>query len=454
MLQWEKLLNANRIGDERIYDFHNQRSEFQRDIDRIVFSSAFRRLQDKTQVFPMPASDFVHSRLTHSLEVSSVGRNLGNMAGEFVVQKERNLSNYSINSHFFGDIVAAASLAHDVGNPPFGHSGESAISDFFLKNSFLKKDMNESQWADLTHYEGNAHGFRLLTNHHPNEISKGGLKLTYATLAAFIKYPKQSFISSKYEEVHGQRASFKKFGFFQTEKSEFADVIKHTNLIKLINDDEMHYFSRHPLAFLMEAADNICYRIIDLEDGFKLNYLSFEEIESLLIDFIINDEANNNAFTKYNQIKDEGEKVGYLRAKAINQLVNETMIVFKENYSEIMNATFDDELTNLIQSNKILEGKIKSSNLFLYKRKPVIEIELAGYKIINGLLETFVDSALNPVGINKKILQIIPLQFHSDINESQYDKLMKIVDFVARMSDSYALNLYRKLTGQSLPSIG
>lgn len=454
MLQWEKLLNANRIGDERIYDFHNQRSEFQRDIDRIVFSSAFRRLQDKTQVFPMPASDFVHSRLTHSLEVSSVGRNLGNMAGEFVVQKERNLSNYSINSHFFGDIVAAASLAHDVGNPPFGHSGESAISDFFLKNSFLKKDMNESQWADLTHYEGNAHGFRLLTNHHPNEISKGGLKLTYATLAAFIKYPKQSFISSKYEEVHGQRASFKKFGFFQTEKSEFADVIKHNNLIKLINDDEMHYFSRHPLAFLMEAADNICYRIIDLEDGFKLNYLSFEEIESLLIDFIINDEANNNAFTKYNQIKDEGEKVGYLRAKAINQLVNETMIVFKENYSEIMNATFDDELTNLIQSNKILEGKIKSSNLFLYKRKPVIEIELAGYKIINGLLETFVDSALNPVGINKKILQIIPLQFHSDINESQYDKLMKIVDFVARMSDSYALNLYRKLTGQSLPSIG
>lgn len=455
MLKWEKLLNANRIGDDRIYDFYNQRSEFQRDFDRIVFSSAFRRLQDKTQVFPMPASDFVHSRLTHSLEVSSVGRNLGNMAGEFVMQKERNLCNKGINSHFFGDIVAAASLAHDVGNPPFGHSGESAISDFFLKNTALKKEMNACQWADLTHYEGNAHGFRLLTNHHPNETSKGGLKLTYATLAAFLKYPKQSFISSKFNPNFGERASYKKFGFFQTEKAAFLDVVKNASLTNLINSEEEEmYYSRHPLAFLMEAADNICYRIIDLEDGFKLNYLNFDEIEGLLIDFIKIDDSTKSAISKYTMIKDQGEKVGYLRAKAINQLVNESMLVFMDNYDDIMNASFDNELTNLIQSNEILEGKIKSSNLYLYKRKPVIEIELAGYKIINGLLETFVEAALNPVGINKKIMQIIPLQFHSDESHSQYDKLMRIVDFVARMSDSYALNLYRKLTGQSLPSIG
>lgn len=458
-MKWEQLLNSGRLCDSRRdYDINIGRTAFQRDFDRIVFSSAFRRLQDKTQVFPVPASDFVHSRLTHSIEVSSVGRTLGNMAGEFVMTAEPNLTNFGISSSVFGDIVAAASLAHDVGNPPFGHSGEDAISEFFTsrKNQFDSMNLNPMQWNDLTKYEGNAHGFRLLTNHHPGETA-GGLRLTYATLATFTKYPRQSFNEdSQLVKELFSRTSAKKFNFFQTEKEYFAEVALNTGLKTLaIEGSQAFAWIRHPLSFLVEAADNICYRLIDLEDGYKLGFISFSEVEKLLMPFMKQSDDSGNSLKKYKALSDEGEKIGYLRAKSISALIQETIELFKEKYNSILSGEFDAELTDNLPSSGLLEGEIKKANIFLYNQKPVVEIEITGYKIISGLLEIYLDAQYNQKSkLNKKLLTQLPFQFHASEKDTDYEKIMKTVDFVARMSDSYALNLYRRLTGQKLPSIG
>lgn len=455
-MNWNTLINSHRLGDTRKnYDDFTHRSAFQRDFDRIIFSSAFRRMQDKTQVFPVPESDFVHNRLTHSLEVAMVGRSLGNIAGQFILNKETELQNYH-SMNMFGDIVAAAALAHDLGNPPFGHSGESAIGDYFQKNEFLKNDfqISDLQWNDLLKYEGNAQGFRLLTNHHPGEV-KGGMRLTYSTLACFAKYPRPSVVdNSSLIDSNKKRTSAKKFSFFTSEAATFSDVALHTGLKNLSIDDKEKVWARHPLAFLVEAADNICYRIIDLEDGFKLGFLTIKSMEDLLIPLLLKADDGETAISKYNAMSDLGEKVGYLRAKAINVLVFEVMEVFKQNYSQIMSGDFDIELTDLIDSVDILEGDIKRSNIYLYNRKPVIEIELAGYQVIYGLLERFMKIHTEPNHIiSKKMAAIIPPQFISKDNESGYCKIMKIVDYIARMTDSYALHLYRRLSGQSLPSI-
>ena len=459
-MDWIKLLNSSRLGDNRSnYDAFAHRSAFQRDYDRIIFSSAFRRMQDKTQVFPIPENDFVHNRLTHSIEVAAVGRTLGNLVGQFVLDKQQpELQSEDISMHMFGDVVAAASLAHDVGNPPFGHSGERAIGDFFRKNAALKTGYNftEQEWNDLLKYEGNAHGFRLLTNHHPEEI-RGGLRLTYATLGCFAKYPRPSIIG-KADLVNPEkkRTSSKKFSFFQPEKELFEEVAKALELPLLSkNESPQKVWSRHPLVYMVEAADNICYRIIDLEDGYKLGYLKLQEMEDLLFPLLQRAHDRDEAEQKYRQIKDAGEKIGYLRAKAINVLIYESIDVFRANYDGIMSGEFDSEITDLIESTRHLEGPIKDANIYLYNRRPVIEIEVAGYQVISGLLEHFMQAQLAPKeGINKKLLQLLPEQFHANDGESGYQKIMKIVDFVARMSDSYALNLYRRLSGQSLPIIG
>ena len=458
-MNWEKLMFTGRLGDDRKgYDISESRSAFQRDFDRIVFSSAFRRLQDKTQVFPVPASDFVHSRLTHSIEVSSVGRTLGNMGGEFILEENPELHKKGLTMSMFGDVVAAASLAHDVGNPPFGHSGEAAISDYFIRRESHFKTMNltPQQWNDLVRYEGNAHGFRLLTNHHPDE-TKGGLRLTKATLATFTKYPRESFIDDNHLISDGiKRTSSKKFNFFQTEKQYFSEVAEDVGLISLSSDKQKALaWCRHPLSFLVEAADNICYRLIDLEDGYKLNFIGFEPVEALLLPFMFKSGDKLQAKRKYDSIRDRGEKIGYLRAKAISVLIDEAIDVFKVNYQGIMEGRFDSELTDMIESVGHLEGKIKEANIALYNQKPVVEIEITGYKIISGLLEIYLDAQYNPKNsLNKKILQMLPDQFVAKAEDSDYQKIMKTVDFIARMSDSYALNLYRRLSGQSLPVIG
>ena len=458
-MNWEQLLHSGRLGDDREdYDVFAHRSAFQRDYDRIIFSSAFRRMQDKTQVFPVPENDFVHNRLTHSIEVSSVGRTLGNLVGQYVLELHPELKKLGNSMHMFGDIVAAASLAHDVGNPPFGHSGESAIGNYFLQNKELKEQykLNEQEWNDLIQYEGNAHGFRLLTNHHPDEI-KGGLRLTYATLGCFSKYPRASIVGANYLlDPNKKRTSSKKYSFFQSEKDLFEQVSTTLGLHKLTKDHPQHRaWTRHPLVFMVEAADNICYRIIDLEDGYKLGFLKFQEMEDLLLPLLARSFDADEALEKYKQINDLGEKIGYLRAKSINVLIYESIAVFKENYNAIMTGDFDQEITDIIRSADIVEGPIKKANIYLYNRKPVIEIEVAGYQVISGLLEKFMDVQLYPNnGMNKKMKQLLPEQFHANESDSNYEKIMKAVDFVARMTDSYALNLYRRLSGHSLPIIG
>ncbi len=454
-MNWNTLLNNHRLGDSRVgYDSMAYRSAFQRDFDRIIFSSAFRRMQDKTQVFPVPESDFVHNRLTHSLEVAMVGRSLGNLAGDFILNKHPELKENDITMNIFGDIVAAAALAHDLGNPPFGHNGEDAIGDFFTKNDFIKEefDITDHQWTDFTKYEGNAAGFRLLVNHHPNEVNSG-MRLTFATLASFAKYPRPSlFDKEQLFDKDKKRTSAKKFSFFNSEEDIFAETAKETGLIPLSADNKV--YARHPLAFLVEAADNICYRIIDLEDGYKLGYLTLKEIEDLLTPLLMRSKMAETSLMKYKAIKDAGEKVGYLRALSISILIGETKEVFEQNYDSIMTGDFDAELTDLIKSVDLLEGSIKKANIFLYQRQPVIEIELAGYEVIYGLLEKFMQIYLKPDHmLSKKLLRIMPEQFHAEDSDSNYCKLMRIIDFIARMTDSYALNLYRRLSGQSLPSV-
>ncbi len=448
-MDWKKLLHQGRYGDGGFTKSGDARRPYQRDFDRIVFSSPFRRLQDKTQVFPIPKSDFVHNRLTHSLEVSSVGRSLGSLGGRTILENERLEANVHPGS--FGDIVAAACLAHDVGNPPFGHSGEKAIGEYFLsaEGRKHKEFLSEKEYADLVHYEGNAAGFRILTNHHPDELP-GGLFITYATLGAFTKYPGEVEFEKK---KRPGRTSLKKHGYFQTEKHIFEDVAAKLGLPDGSVEGKKAW-KRHPLAFLMEAADNICYRIVDLEDGYRLGYISLEEMEELLMYFLKHPEPQARSLEKYQNIRDEGEKVGYLRAKAINALVHEAALVFEKNYEDIMLGGFDDEITDFIQSSEHFNERILDRNLKLYNSKKVVEIELAGYKILGGLLESFAGILLQPQSrYNQKLLQLVPAQFRPCDKAGYYHNLMKMTDFVARMTDSYAIALYRKITGISLPEI-
>ncbi len=325
-MNWNKLLSNKLLGDAASSEIKltDGRSQFQRDFDRIVFSSAFRRLQDKTQVFPLPENDFVHTRLTHSLEVSCVGRSLGTLAGEKILKRNRDLAKKYSSVHF-GEIVAAACLAHDIGNPPFGHSGEDSIAEYFRNGNgreFEGEIKDPKKWADFTKFEGNAQGFRIITKlQNPN--SGGGLKLTCASLAAFTKYPKESALSQKQKKGGSKSKFYKKFGFFQTEKDLFAEVAEETGLIKKgLKGD--YCWSRHPLTFLVEAADDICYRIMDLEDGFRLGLLTFDYTEELLRPLVTSN------LTSY-EGRSKNDKIGYLRAKAINDTVTQLADVFIEN---------------------------------------------------------------------------------------------------------------------------
>jgi len=451
-LNWEKLLSRNRIGEPLVEDVKslNGRSDFQRDFDRIVFCSAFRRLQDKTQVFPLPESDFVHTRLTHSLEVSCVGRSLGNFVGEKILQRRKNLRSLFTQFHF-GEIVAAACLAHDIGNPPFGHSGEDAIAEYFKSGNGIKYKsiLNKKQWFDISKFEGNAQGFRLVTKLQ-NQDNKGGLRLTYAVLGALTKYPKESFTSTA-DEKHSNKI-YSKFGFFQSEKNLFKEVAQAVQLEKKISSINNLWWNRHPLAFLVEAADDICYRIMDLEDGFRLGLLSFVETENLLLPFIQSESI------KYSN-RSNNDKIGYLRAKVIGSLVSEITELFLEEEENILNGKFEDELISVIPSAKKLE-LIKTISIDkIYHNQIVVEREAAGYEVLGGLLDIFIDAATDASdgkisNRNRTILNLLPLEFKVSSFKYQgevYDMLQMIIDFVSGMTDSFAVSLFRKLKGISLP---
>jgi dGTPase len=453
-LEWKKLLSDKILGDEtnKNYKDVDGRSQFHRDFDRIVFCSAFRRLQDKTQVFPLPENDFVHTRLTHSLEVSCVGRSLGNLIGTKILDRHKELKKDYTNFHF-GEIIAAACLAHDIGNPPFGHSGEDAIAEYFKRGNGkqFEKALDTKCWNDLVKFEGNAQGFRIITKlQNPN--IKGGLRLTHATLGAFTKYPKESVLPQKSDDKHGKSKLYKKFGFFQSEKEQFTEVANETGLIKKEIKD-LDWWSRHPLTYLVEASDDICYRIMDLEDGFRLGLLSFKETEDLLMPLIY------TAKLKGYKDRNDNDKIGYLRAKSISDIVQELANVFADEENNILSDKFENDLISVIPAANALENIKVISVDKIYSFRSVVEREVEGYEVLGGLLDTFINAANEAAEgkasfKNKNLLKLIPNQFlqnNGKPHEDLYTRLLNITDFVSGMTDTYAVSLFRKIRGISIP---
>jgi dGTPase len=453
-LEWSKLLSGRLLGAQDNYSFDDGRSQFQRDFDRIVFCSPFRRLQDKTQVFPLPESDFVHTRLTHSLEVSCVGRSLGNIAGKVILDRHPGLKENYYNYNF-GEIVSAACLAHDIGNPPFGHSGEDAISEYFRNGNgkdFCERIGDDKKWNDLLMFEGNAQGFRIITKlQNPNLL--GGLRLTHATLSSFIKYPKESLIPKKTDTSHVKSKIYKKFGFFQSEAELFKLIAEETGLKKRENADDILWYCRNPLAFLVEAADDICYRIMDLEDGYRLGLLNYKDTYDLLYPIIKNEELRS--FDERNQ----DDKIGYLRAKVINSLIKEITEVFLDEEENILNGSLETDLLSMVSSGSQLEVIKKISVEKIYSYSSVVEREAAGFEVLAGLLDTFI-KAVNDLAEGRKSaksmnhIKLFPGQFTDETGkpiDDLYLRLLNIIDFISGMTDSYAVSLYRKIKGISLP---
>lgn len=444
-------MNLNRIFTNQRTGNNPQtiasRTDFQRDFDRIIFSSAFRRLQNKTQVFPLPGSVFVHNRLTHSLEVSSVGRSLGSIIGEYIVENHQNdLTEDSENFYQLnlGNVIAAACLCHDVGNPAFGHSGEDAIASYFDKNEKdLKLKYTEKEWADLVNFEGNANAIRVLA-HQQQGKDLGGAQLTFATLASIAKYPCEA-IARKKGILHR-----KKFGFFQNEKETFLEIAKATSLIS--ESEEPHIFKRHPFVWLVEAADDICYNIIDMEDAHRLGIVSTAECENLFFELVKSETDDiKRVKDKLSAIANDNERISYLRAKVINALINKSLEIYKLNFDKILSGNLDKALLDIYRDdNKALKDIESFSIEKIYNHKAVVEIENAGYNVMYELLDHFIPSVLKHKderkSYDKMALKLLPKQFVYE-EGSDYQKTLGVIDFVSGMTDNYATDLYRKIKG-------
>ena len=423
------------------------RTDFQRDYDRIIFSSAFRRLQNKTQVFPLPGSVFVHNRLTHSLEVSSVGRSLGSVAGEFIYNQFKNeLSEEAQNFYLYNlnNVIASACLCHDVGNPAFGHSGEDAIASYFEQNEKdLKQKFSDKEWADLVNFEGNANAIRVLT-HQQTGKDDGGTQLTYTTLASIAKYPCEA-IAKKKGIIYR-----KKFGFFQNEKDTFLDIANKVHLLEEQNDPTI--FKRHPFVWLVEAADDICYNIIDMEDAHRLGIVSTADCENLFMELIKSENQNTERVEhKLASITNDNERISYLRAKVINALINKSIHLYQDNFSKIIDGTLDKALLDLYKSeNKSLQEIESFSIEKIYGHKAVVEIENAGYNVMYELLDHFIPSVIKSKdeqkSYDKMALKLLPKQFRYE-EGTDYQKVLGVIDYVSGMTDNYATDLYRKIKG-------
>ena len=446
-MDWSVLLSSRRLGKSPAGEEamkSEDRSEFQRDYDRIIFSPAFRRMQNKTQVFPLPGRIFVHNRLTHTLEVASVGRSLGNKIAEMLF-RERLISDPILLTQV-GAVVSAACLAHDMGNPPFGHSGEAAIAAFFTDGpgKLLKNEMSEAQWKDFTHFDGNANAFRLLTHPFRGKRS-GGFALTYTTLASIVKYPFES-----------TGATHQKFGFFQSEKETWREIA--TELQIPVLEENPLAGARHPLVYLVEAADDICYQIMDVEDAFRLGILGYDDTRDLLTAFLQDNtpERKKESERTLHMVSDPNEQISYLRAGVIGELTRECASVFIRNHEEILNARFHSSLLKNI-SPSYLEAMKKVQEISrdkIYNHRSVVEIEIAGYKIIDTLLTEFTGALLHPGNrLSQRILMLLPGQYLQE-RDSTYHRVQSAVDFISGMTDVYALDLYRKIRGISLPDIG
>ena len=445
-MEWLQLISNKRLGQENRHALrHDDRSEFKRDYDRLIFSAPFRRLQNKTQVFPLPGSVFVHNRLTHSLEVASVGMSLGNDVARQLCARHPELRGTLFEE--IGTIVSAACLAHDMGNPPFGHSGEKAIQTFFSegKGLSLRGEVSEDFWNDVTHFEGNANAFRLLT-HQFKGRRPGGFVLTYAMLASIVKYPFASSIAG----AHG------KFGFFSTEQADYERIAADLGIRRLSEPGAPLQYARHPLVYLVEAADDICYEIMDLEDAHKLRLLSYEETTRLLLAYF--DESTQQHILQ--RIADEGidddnEKITYMRACVIGILEHECVETFISHEAEILAGTFTGSLVKHAgeRVREAYEVCKKISRKKIYNSKPVLDVELSGYKIMDTLLSHMTDAVLTPDRYySQQLIGRVSSQYHIDAPDLQ-TRLMAMIDYISGMTDIYALDVYQKIMGVALPIV-
>jgi dGTPase len=441
-MNWNQLLSTKRFGQEAYHAKRDDdRSEFQRDYDRLIFSAPFRRLQNKTPVFPLPGSVFVHNRLTHSLEVACVGRSLGvNVAHK--LKSKKNIETPYLEE--IGSIISAACLAHDLGNPPFGHSGETAIATYFSEGNgqHLKAEMTDEEWKDIICFEGNANAFRLLT-HQFNGRRPGGFVLTYSTLAAIVKYPYASIYSDPKKQ---------KFGFFDSEKADYEKIAAELGIPR--SPKNPNQFARHPLVYLVEAADDICYQIMDIEDAHKLKILTSDETKELFLNFFDAERKVRRQETML-LVTDINEQISYLRSSVIGQLIEECSAVFAENEEAILNGTFTLSLIKQLppQSAEAYKKCEKMALAKIYRSSEVLDIELAGYKIILTLLEHLVTAVLNPKkAYSKQLLLRIPEQYETN-SPTVYGKIMAVLDYISGMTDIYALDLFRKITGMNIPTL-
>ncbi len=456
-MNWETIFTTQRTGQSQPSD--GPRSGFQRDFDRLIFSSAFRRLQNKTQVFPLPGSTFVHNRLTHSLEVASVGRSLGSMVGKRLCEQfaDTQSDSYEFYKYELANVIAAGCLAHDIGNPAFGHSGEKAISAYFIDNAKtlidgkeLRSFFTDVEWADISNFEGNANAIRILTHNFKGRLG-GGLGLTYTTIASILKYPC---------EATGMDASFKhrkKYGFFQSEKETITQIAEVMGMQKEGGDSLC--YNRHPYVYLVEAADDICYKIVDVEDAHRLGILTHTVVRDVLLGAIekVNraGEDINKILATYNRIGDENERVSYLRAKAINIFTLTAVDVFCDHQHEILKGTFNDTLVDNIDDSfgafkEIFEVSVDK----IYNHDTVLEVEIAGYNVMSELLSLFVPALLKekPSHKDKKVLQLFPLQFREfETATNSYSKVLNVLDTISGMTDLFATELYKKLKGIDIP---
>lgn len=451
-MNWQTLISSKRFGkDNKPRPLEERRTEFQRDYDRLIFSAAFRRMQNKTQVFPLPGSVFVHNRLTHSLEVSSVGRSLGTDVSRELVGRHPELADTEVTG--MGAIVSAACLAHDMGNPPFGHSGERAIRTYFTEGAGRAfhdlvtpdgQQLSEAEWTDMTRFDGNANTFRLLT-HHFNGRRRGGFVMTYATLASVVKYP--------YGSDHARRKP--KFGYFEAERNTFVDIAGELGIRRVSSAvDGSPVYARHPLVYLVEAADDICYEIMDIEDAHKLRLLSDEQTLELFLGFFDADEGERLR-SAYSSETDVDDQIVYYRSCVINALERACVQVFLQNEEAILDGTFDGSLIDhLPQSLREAYRRCEETAYSrIYRCKEVTDVDLAGYRIIYTLLELFTDAVMAPAkAYSQLLLQQVPSQYQVRADRAG-DRLMAVLDFLSGMTDVYALDLYRKINGHSLPSV-
>jgi dGTPase len=453
-MKFETIFTEKRVGSDKVSP--GTRSGFQRDFDRLVFSSAFRRLQNKTQVFPLPGTAFVHNRLTHSLEVASVGRSLGKMIGGRISESYKsNEEVYEFYRYELANVIAAACLAHDIGNPAFGHSGEKAISNYFIENAEskidgrqLKEFFSEKEWSDLTSFEGNANAVRILTHQFRGRF-KGGFGLTYTTIASILKYPCES------NAVDKKFRHRKKYGFFQSEKEIALDIMQELQMIE--ESKEPVIFKRHPFVYLVEAADDICYSIVDMEDAHRLKILAKKEVEEAFMDVVekLAKDSVEKTYGYYKSIEETSEAIAFLRARIINLLINKSTDVFLRHQNEILNGNFNDSLIDNIEKNFGALKSIQAISLEkIYQHDSVIQIEIAGYNVMSELLSLFIPALLKqqPSHKEQKVLRLFPYQFTEfELAGSQYEKVMNALDYLSGMTDEYATEMYRKLKGIVIP---